>query len=67
MARRGFIAAGELFPVLVGRTWAEFVQERILTPAGMAETVTSVHLLDDGDNVAMPHKYGDGAWVPVEW
>ena len=60
-----FMAAGELFPALAGRTWAEFIDRRILTPLGMDETVTSVHQLDEGDNLALPHKYEDGSWVPA--
>jgi CubicO group peptidase (beta-lactamase class C family) len=62
-----FIAAGELFPALTGETWDRVLRSRILDPLGMDETVTSVHQLDEGDNVATPHKYESGTWMPLEW
>lgn len=48
-----FIAAGVVIERVSGEPWDRFVQTRILTPAGMARTTTSVLALKD--NFAMPH------------
>ncbi len=48
-----FIAAGKVVERISGKTWAQFVRERILTPLGMSRTTTSV--TEDDDNVASPH------------
>lgn len=48
-----YIAAGKVIERVSGKTWAQFVDERILTPLGMDRTTTSV--ADFGENVASPH------------
>ena len=48
-----YIAAGQVIERVSGKTWAAFVDERILTPLGMERTTTSVR--DFQDNVASPH------------
>lgn len=50
-----YIAAGEVIPAVTGKSWAEFVQERLLTPLGMTRTSTTVRALSGMDNVAQPH------------
>ncbi len=62
-----FIAAGELIQAVSGKKWDAFVQERILTPLGMARTVTSVNALPKITNVASPHKPVDGVNQPIPW
>ncbi len=63
-----FIAAGEVVRAASGRSWAEFVRERILEPLGMDRTVTSVRGLEGMENVATPHKNLPGdELVPLEW
>jgi CubicO group peptidase (beta-lactamase class C family) len=53
-----FIAAGKVIERVSGKPWAEFVDERILTPLGMERTTTSVR--DFEDNVASPHNESAG-------
>jgi CubicO group peptidase (beta-lactamase class C family) len=48
-----YIAAAEVIERVSGKTWAEFVDEKILTPLGMDRTTTSIR--DFQDNVASPH------------
>ncbi|MEM7457232.1 MAG: serine hydrolase [Planctomycetota bacterium] len=48
-----YITAGKVIEKVTGRTWAEVMQERILTPLNMSRTTTSVD--DMQDNYAMPH------------
>jgi CubicO group peptidase (beta-lactamase class C family) len=50
-----FLAAGQIIPAVTGKSWAEFVKERILSPLGMTRTSTSVMALENFDNVATPH------------
>ncbi|UCC71472.1 MAG: serine hydrolase [Gemmatimonadota bacterium] len=42
-----------------GTSWDELVQQRILGPLGMSETVTQKLALSGRDNVAHPHDYVD--------
>lgn len=53
-----FIAAGEVIAKVSGKTWGQFVKERILTPLGMTRTTTTIR--DLYDNAAMPHNESGG-------
>jgi hypothetical protein len=54
-----FIAAGRIIEKVSGKTWGEFVKERILTPLGMTRTTTSIK--DLKDNAAFPHNESGGS------
>ncbi len=58
-----FMAAGEIVAKVSGKTWAEFVSERILRPLGMKRTTTSVR--DLGNNAAWPHNESGGNGMRV--
>ncbi len=62
-----YIAAGEVIEEVSGKTWEQFLRERILDPLGMDHTVLSVSALEDEDNVATPHGYADGAVRTYPW
>lgn len=53
-----FVAAGKVVERVSGKTWGEFVRERILTPLGMTRTVTTIR--DLKDNYSMPHNESGG-------
>jgi len=53
-----FIAAGKVIEKVSGKSWCEFVTERILNPLGMNRTVCSIRLLPD--NAAFPHNESGG-------
>ncbi len=55
-----FIAAGRIVEKVSGKTWAEFVRGKILTPIGMNATKTSIFDYKTGDNVAVPHNESGG-------
>jgi CubicO group peptidase (beta-lactamase class C family) len=53
-----FVAAGKIIERVSGKTWSQFVGERILTPLGMTRTTTSVK--DLKDNFSKPHNESGG-------
>ncbi|HRH45726.1 MAG TPA: serine hydrolase domain-containing protein, partial [Pyrinomonadaceae bacterium] len=58
-----FIAAGKVLEKVSGKTWAQFVRERFLTPLRMDRTTTSVK--DIKDNFASPHNESGGKLRPL--
>jgi CubicO group peptidase (beta-lactamase class C family) len=50
-----FITAGEVIEAVSGKTWEEFVTEKILHPIGMNSTTTSNSGFEKSMNVAWPH------------
>ena len=54
-----FIAAGKVIEKVSGKTWTQFVSERILLPLGMNRTTASIKNLKD--NYAMPHNESGGS------
>ncbi|MEO8043076.1 MAG: serine hydrolase [Acidobacteriota bacterium] len=53
-----FIAAGKVVEKISGKSWCEFVRERILDPLGMKGTTCGFGSL--GDNAALPHNESGG-------
>ena len=53
-----FMMAGKIVEKVSGKSWSEFVTERILTPLGMSRTTTSIKNLKD--NYSMPHNESGG-------
>lgn len=53
-----FIAAGRIIEKVSGKSWGEFVTEKILQPLGMKRTVTTIR--DLKDNAAFPHNESGG-------
>jgi CubicO group peptidase (beta-lactamase class C family) len=60
-----YLVAGEVIEEVTGKSWDEFVRERIFQPLGMNETNTSVDDFTPGGNVAIPHSAASGKLVPV--
>ena len=58
-----FVAAGEVVAAASGRSWDEFVRERILVPLGMDHTETTGPPRAEG--LASPHLELKGSLVPV--
>src|ERR1019366_1136554 len=50
-----YIVAGQLIPAVAGKSWDDFVRDRIFTPLGMTNTFTDVAALKKGRDVATPH------------
>lgn len=62
-----FLAAGQIIPSATGKSWDDFVKERIFTPLGMTSTSTSIKAFANVDNVATPHAKIDDKVQPVAW
>lgn len=50
-----FMAAGEIIPVVTGKKWNDFMDERIFKPLGMQVTHVGTSELKKHENVATPH------------
>jgi CubicO group peptidase (beta-lactamase class C family) len=55
-----YIAAGQIIPAVTGKTWEEYIQEKILQPLSMKTTNLSTTALKPGDDYAWPHSKVDG-------
>ncbi|HJU72684.1 MAG TPA: serine hydrolase [Gemmatimonadaceae bacterium] len=62
-----FLAAGTVVQTASGKSWDDFVAERIFQPLGMNNSVTSVTKLSTLADVATPHERLDSAYRPVPW
>jgi CubicO group peptidase (beta-lactamase class C family) len=62
-----FLAAGQIIPSVTGKSWDDFVRERIFTPLGMKSTNTSIRALANSDNVASPHAKLEDKVQVVAW
>jgi CubicO group peptidase (beta-lactamase class C family) len=54
-----YLAAGEIVPSVAGKSWDDFVRERIFTPLGMTASSTSIGALAGANDVAAPHSKFD--------
>lgn len=55
-----YMVAGEIIAVVSGMSWDEFMEKRLLIPAGMETANTSITDIADDDNAAWPHQYING-------
>ena len=64
-----FIVAGQIIEKVSGKSWDDFVKERIFKPLGMNETLTSIRNFNEKTNKTEPH-YRDlatGKVFPIRW
>jgi CubicO group peptidase (beta-lactamase class C family) len=62
-----YLAAGQIVPSVTGKTWDDFVGEKIFTPLGMKSSVTTTTKLSTMNDVATPHLVVDGKIKPIAW
>ncbi len=62
-----YLAAGEVIHAVTGKSWAEYVQEKFLTPLDMDRTITSTNDIASTSNVATPHKPEGEMNNPIDW
>ena len=55
-----YIVAGEIIPVVSGKSWSAFVEERIMKPLEMNQSAASFVRLKDTTNIIAPHVPIDG-------
>ncbi len=65
-----YLAAGQVAARVSGKSWDEFIRQRIFAPLGMASSNTSITDLkhtDEAANVATPHAKVAGKVVAIPW
>lgn len=62
-----YLAAGQIVPAVTGKSWDDFVEERIFTRLKMTSSTTSVSAFKSGDNVAVPHSRMEDSVKPIPW
>ena len=62
-----FLAAGQIVSKMNGKTWDEFIEERIFAPLGMTSSGTTIRDFKNGDNIATPHAKFDEKVEPIAW
>ncbi len=55
-----YMVAGLVLEAASGRSWDEFLADRLFDPLGMEGASTSIARLDEQDNTAWPHQEFDG-------
>ncbi|MGH7718384.1 MAG: serine hydrolase [Gemmatimonadaceae bacterium] len=62
-----FLAAGQVVQAVSGRSWDDFVKDRIFVPLGMSATNTTTLALRGRSDVATPHQRIEGSVRPIAW
>lgn len=62
-----YVTAGEVIKMVTGKTWAQNVQDRILTPLAMDRTTCSLKEMEKLGNFATPHAYEHETNIPIPW
>ena len=50
-----YLVAGQIIPAVTGKSWDEFVRDRIFTPLGMTNSFTNMEGWKSAKDVATPH------------
>jgi CubicO group peptidase (beta-lactamase class C family) len=62
-----YMTAGQIIPTVTGKSWEDYVREKILRPLGMNATNLSNGDFKPGDNYAWPHSKMDGKLRAIEF
>jgi CubicO group peptidase (beta-lactamase class C family) len=62
-----FLAGGQIIPAVTGKSWDDFIKERIFKPLGMNDSNTSIRDLEGKPDVATPHEEINGTVQPVSY
>lgn len=60
-----YVIAGEVIAKVSGKSWCDFVEDRILKPLQMNNSAASWHRLKDTTNTIVPHVPTDGKLVVI--
>lgn len=58
--------AGQIIEYTDGKTWDDFLKERLFQPLEMNNTTTSITQIKNTDNQAHPHQEIDGKVIPIQ-
>jgi len=61
-----YTVAGEVVPAVSGRSWDDFMRERIFLPLCMTRSNTRVAEIGEDENAAWPHQQIEGRVQPIE-
>src|SRR5262245_61871773 len=61
-----YMIAGQIIPAVTGKSWDDFIKERIFRALSMDESNTSVTAFRPGDNIATPHAPVEGHIQPIK-
>jgi CubicO group peptidase (beta-lactamase class C family) len=62
-----YLVAGQVVAAVSGKSWDDFIRERIFAPLGMTTSNTSVKDLRPGGNFVSPHSKVEGKLQPVPY
>ena len=62
-----YIAAGQIIPAVTGKSWEDYIREKILQPLGMNTTTLTNTAFKSGDNYAFPHSKVDGKLQAIDF
>jgi CubicO group peptidase (beta-lactamase class C family) len=62
-----YVVAGQVVAAASGKSWDDFIKERIFAPLGMTASNTSVKDLRPGGNFVSPHQKVEGRLQPVPY
>ena len=62
-----YLAAGQIVAGVSGKTWDDFIRDRIFKPLGMISSSTSINDLKNADDVATPHAKIEGKVEIIPW
>lgn len=62
-----FLAAGQVIPAVTGKSWDDFIRERIFNPLGMTDSVTTTEAVLASKNHVVAHSKIDGKVTAVDW
>ncbi|HET9529596.1 MAG TPA: serine hydrolase, partial [Blastocatellia bacterium] len=62
-----YLAAGQTVAKVTGKTWDDFIRERIFNPLGMASSSTTITAFNPTSNVATPHAKIENKVRPIAW
>src|SRR5438270_5615611 len=62
-----YIAAGQIIPALTGKSWEDYIREKILLPLAMNTTNLSNTAFKAGDDYAFPHSKVDGKLQVIDF
>ena len=64
-----YIVAGEVVARVSGKSWEDFVEQKLMQPIGMTKTAASLYRLKDKSNIVRPHAPYDGKLkvLDIDW
>jgi CubicO group peptidase (beta-lactamase class C family) len=62
-----FLAAGQLIAKVSGKSWDDFIRQRMFTPLSMTASSTSIRDLKNSDNVSSPHAKVEDKVEVIPW